>query len=215
MTDADPNNFLQRHYPFIVDTLALAICSKVADEKAYKKHLAALIRTCRDFGLLQTDADIQNVIWHPPKKATQELLRAIENQKKAQVFFDALHAYQIGCLDADGDLGMQTPRGFVKYPTPSPEHRSKRLSFVDPVTVSLHSASTPAETKTAASADTHCISSTVLSSATTCVVCEDRNREILIDPCNHVCSCSECIKRLTTCPMCRCTIVSTKKIYMS
>jgi hypothetical protein len=37
----------------------------------------------------------------------------------------------------------------------------------------------------------------------TCVVCLDREREVVLHPCRHYCLCLECSNRLRQCPMCR------------
>ena len=37
----------------------------------------------------------------------------------------------------------------------------------------------------------------------TCVVCLDREREVVLDPCRHYCLCGECSNSLTECPICR------------
>ena len=37
----------------------------------------------------------------------------------------------------------------------------------------------------------------------TCVVCLDREREVVLDPCRHYCLCRECSNSLSKCPMCR------------
>jgi len=37
----------------------------------------------------------------------------------------------------------------------------------------------------------------------TCVVCLERGREVVLDPCRHYCLCIECSDRLRQCPMCR------------
>jgi hypothetical protein len=37
----------------------------------------------------------------------------------------------------------------------------------------------------------------------TCVVCLEREREVVLHPCRHYCLCIECSDRLRQCPMCR------------
>ena len=40
-------------------------------------------------------------------------------------------------------------------------------------------------------------------SKTTCVVCLERPREVVLDPCRHFCLCQQCSNSLRKCPMCR------------
>lgn len=51
-----------------------------------------------------------------------------------------------------------------------------------------------------------------------CVVCQDRNKCVIVLPCRHLCMCTECsviIKRdHGTCPMCRQNVRRTMKIYI-
>jgi len=51
-----------------------------------------------------------------------------------------------------------------------------------------------------------------------CVVCQDRNKCVIVLPCRHLCLCTECsviIKRdHGTCPMCRQNVRRTMKIYI-
>ncbi|XP_072394962.1 uncharacterized protein [Diabrotica undecimpunctata] len=51
-----------------------------------------------------------------------------------------------------------------------------------------------------------------------CVICQERNKCILVLPCKHVCMCMECNAQLqlynTTCPICRNDIESTMKIFV-
>jgi RING-finger-containing E3 ubiquitin ligase len=51
-----------------------------------------------------------------------------------------------------------------------------------------------------------------------CVVCQDRNKCVIVLPCRHLCLCTECsviIKRdHGTCPMCRQAVRRTMKIYV-
>ena len=37
----------------------------------------------------------------------------------------------------------------------------------------------------------------------TCVVCLEREREVVLDPCRHYCLCKQCSNSLTKCPICR------------
>ena len=46
-----------------------------------------------------------------------------------------------------------------------------------------------------------------------CVVCLDRQREIVLKPCQHLCVCSKCVKELNNCPICRTLVLQHEKIY--
>lgn len=39
--------------------------------------------------------------------------------------------------------------------------------------------------------------------AVSCVVCLDKQKTILLQPCNHLCLCENCEATMTTCPLCR------------
>jgi len=39
-----------------------------------------------------------------------------------------------------------------------------------------------------------------------CVVCLQRPRGVYLRPCGHVCTCAPCAARVTTCPLCRCSV---------
>jgi len=51
-----------------------------------------------------------------------------------------------------------------------------------------------------------------------CVVCLDRNKEMMCEPCKHFCLCEECAKTYEStsdkCPMCRCWIHAVVRVYM-
>ena len=54
----------------------------------------------------------------------------------------------------------------------------------------------------------------------TCVVCMENQRDVLFEPCNHICCCIECSRQLvdgedhtTTCPMCRAEILRGKRVF--
>jgi len=52
--------------------------------------------------------------------------------------------------------------------------------------------------------------------STLCVVCLTRPRSHAIVPCGHMCLCRECTPTIgPTCPMCRCDVSTTVRIYMS
>ena len=51
-----------------------------------------------------------------------------------------------------------------------------------------------------------------------CIICFERQRDIVLYPCRHVCICSACsdIAALkSTCPVCRAVIESSEKLFMS
>ena len=52
-----------------------------------------------------------------------------------------------------------------------------------------------------------------------CIICWDRNRQILLQPCNHLCYCQECMdslepEKLNRCPICRSKVKKTCQIYL-
>lgn len=48
-----------------------------------------------------------------------------------------------------------------------------------------------------------------------CVICKERNINIILCPCNHVCLCHECSGNILTCPLCRTNITSKQKVFIS
>ena len=46
-----------------------------------------------------------------------------------------------------------------------------------------------------------------------CVICLDKERDMVLTPCFHLCLCTECSVPLTRCPLCRNEIVSKNKVY--
>jgi len=50
-----------------------------------------------------------------------------------------------------------------------------------------------------------------------CVVCFERPKDTLLQPCNHICCCSTCANKLSPniCPVCRTAITSKQKIYFT
>jgi len=50
-----------------------------------------------------------------------------------------------------------------------------------------------------------------------CIVCFERAKDTLLQPCNHICCCSECASRLkpNICPVCRTAITSKSKIFFT
>lgn len=54
---------------------------------------------------------------------------------------------------------------------------------------------------------------------TQCVVCLDTSREVLLQPCGHVCACRDCVDRVrgadNQCPICRQTIDSVQTAFIS
>jgi len=51
-------------------------------------------------------------------------------------------------------------------------------------------------------------------STVACVVCFEAPREILLEPCRHVCCCKACGDRLDHCPMCRAVKVSFTEVFL-
>jgi hypothetical protein len=50
--------------------------------------------------------------------------------------------------------------------------------------------------------------------STQCIICLDNIKEIMIEPCNHLCMCEKCAKKVTKeCPMCQGKIAHKKKVY--
>jgi len=52
----------------------------------------------------------------------------------------------------------------------------------------------------------------------TCIICFENEKNILLQPCNHLCYCNNCFNKynlkLTNCPVCRSNINNTSKIYI-
>ena len=48
-----------------------------------------------------------------------------------------------------------------------------------------------------------------------CKVCEEKELEIVLIPCAHVCLCQPCGERLSQCPICRVPIKQRLKMYQS
>ena len=47
-----------------------------------------------------------------------------------------------------------------------------------------------------------------------CIVCQDLKWEVILKPCNHYCLCPNCSKTLKLCPICKCRIKKTEKVYL-
>lgn len=47
-----------------------------------------------------------------------------------------------------------------------------------------------------------------------CMICMDADRNALLMPCNHVCSCYGCAVKLSKCPICRRTVTGKDKIFL-
>ena len=47
-----------------------------------------------------------------------------------------------------------------------------------------------------------------------CVICLSENKDTVIVPCGHCCSCSTCAANLTACPMCRGKIKFRQRVYV-
>lgn len=48
-----------------------------------------------------------------------------------------------------------------------------------------------------------------------CIICFIEKKNMLLEPCNHICSCEKCSKDLKNCPICRTLITSSKKVYIT
>jgi len=46
-----------------------------------------------------------------------------------------------------------------------------------------------------------------------CVVCLEKEKDVLLQPCNHVCVCNDCVRKLESCPMCRTHVTSHTKVF--
>ena len=53
----------------------------------------------------------------------------------------------------------------------------------------------------------------MLESATTCIVCYDRQRNQFFDPCGHMVCCSYCAQLIDQCPMCNAHINHKKIVF--
>jgi len=52
----------------------------------------------------------------------------------------------------------------------------------------------------------------------TCKVCYERQCDVVLSPCGHLCACAECVQQLPrprTCPTCRRRVASTVKMFIS
>jgi hypothetical protein len=47
-----------------------------------------------------------------------------------------------------------------------------------------------------------------------CVVCLDSPREMMLEPCRHVCLCAACALRVSHCPVCRAKVARRVRLYM-
>ena len=48
-----------------------------------------------------------------------------------------------------------------------------------------------------------------------CKICQDRERDVTINPCGHFVSCIKCTRSIKQCPICRATITSFTKTHLS
>jgi hypothetical protein len=48
-----------------------------------------------------------------------------------------------------------------------------------------------------------------------CIVCYENRRDTCLNPCKHLSMCKNCASNISNCPICRCKIISTNKIYFS
>ena len=50
----------------------------------------------------------------------------------------------------------------------------------------------------------------------TCIICLDNERNILFNPCHHICCCNRCVNNLNNmCPVCRQEIQSRTRVYIN
>uniref|UniRef100_A0A8C4QHW7 Leucine-rich repeat and death domain-containing protein 1 n=1 Tax=Eptatretus burgeri TaxID=7764 RepID=A0A8C4QHW7_EPTBU len=94
---------------------------------------------------------------------------------------------------------ISPPPSSHKMPTAPPEDN------LDPHATTAIIPSAPLETD---------ISSTMLSRSE-CVVCLDRETELVFLPCGHVCCCMQCAGSLCICPLCRREVQNTIRLYRS
>lgn len=47
-----------------------------------------------------------------------------------------------------------------------------------------------------------------------CIVCCDRPRTRLFQPCMHVCTCDECATRVTACPLCKVDVQARWRVFL-
>ena len=47
-----------------------------------------------------------------------------------------------------------------------------------------------------------------------CVICLDAPKEMLLEPCRHVCLCADCAARVTECPVCRSKVRRRMRLYL-
>lgn len=46
-----------------------------------------------------------------------------------------------------------------------------------------------------------------------CVVCLDKNRAVMFNPCGHLCCCAGCAQQMTTCPLDNAEIESKRDVF--
>jgi hypothetical protein len=49
----------------------------------------------------------------------------------------------------------------------------------------------------------------------TCTICYENEIKVLLKPCNHLCVCSNCSKKIDNCPMCRENIFAKEEVNFS
>ena len=51
-----------------------------------------------------------------------------------------------------------------------------------------------------------------------CIICYSGDREMILKPCNHICVCQNCCKRIiqdsNKCPFCQNRIIESERIYL-
>lgn len=48
-----------------------------------------------------------------------------------------------------------------------------------------------------------------------CIICMDKAKNVLIEPCNHLCVCTQCVAQIARCPICRVPITAHRVVYDS
>ncbi|KAL6067114.1 Cell growth regulator with RING finger domain protein 1 [Balamuthia mandrillaris] len=113
---------------------------------------------------------------------------------------------------ADFDLCQACFNNHVQAssPTSSLSNASAATPSLAPTSSAGPSSPSPSFSSTGSSAP----SEDTVGEGLECLVCVERQKEILFRPCNHVCCCGTCGVRLSSCPMCRATITSQERVYL-
>lgn len=62
--------------------------------------------------------------------------------------------------------------------------------------------------------DMKCLNKSAESFDPSCKICFDANFNTVFLPCGHLLCCEDCAKTIRTCPMCRSTVDSAKKVFL-